>query len=234
VKISKKYQKKFVTKIAQRLNSPAYSENEISLCESDKSRSLVFIRCHEPEDESSFVEAEVFFAVQVFDVPKLTEKYSGRIVDKDAFTCSLQLRNVAFPGHGLPDWNFELSIDDKESIERAARQIVEIAKSVLVPLAEQCRDIPGLIAAIKANEIPVHKFDFALLLALAGMFDQCKIHIDDTRSFFQDPRTGPSNPTIVLHMLDALALDVEARVGDGCPAFIGRPEVWLTRLVLAR
>lgn len=210
-----KFQKKFIAKIAQRLGKPVWSNSEILLCESVISRSLISIRCLEREDVDSVVEAEVFFTVQVFDVPRLWGKYTGRRIDKDAFTCSLQLRDVVFPNYGLPDWSFEMSVNDQESIEWAIEKISKVASVELIPLAEKCRTIHDLIAAIKEYGISVHKFDFALLLALGGMFEQCRSEIMNARSLFHDPETGPTNATILLKMLDALALDVDESVSSG-------------------
>lgn len=203
-----KQNRSLIKKIAVLLKRPIRSGSAVVLNESDTVRLLIATRCIECEENTQRMSIEVMFAVQVFALPVLWSKYSGRKLYPETYSAVLPLQKAVFPDCDLPDWWFQVSMDDRESIDGAINRVVAVARTRLLPIAEKCETAADILALNDEGLIAVHRFDRLLLLFLTGRYDECQLALAKARLHFSDPQHGPTNPAILLSMCDKLADDL--------------------------
>jgi hypothetical protein len=186
------------------------SENMLVLHLNNHVRNAVSFRCVRERENDPFVWIEMKFMVTVFVHEKLWERYSGRPGVKAPVTCSQQVRHVAYPGYGLPESGFEVSMADSNARSDIVNIMSRVIIEKLIPLANNCQDYAAILKEVQNCTLSAQKFDYAILLAISGDIAGAFRIINEGKQFFSDPLNGFASGGIMHKMFVALESELNS------------------------
>lgn len=205
-------QKKFCGKIVRALSQfsgrSVFKNSSVMLLKNDDLQAYINIRCENERDKEGFFFIEASFCILAYAIPPLWAKYSGRPLIPDAVTCSLQLRDATFPGYGLPPFEFSIHEDDVEGLDNIVHTLGNLILLKLIPIADQCNDLGGLLSVVENENIGIHMFDKAFLSFAAGLYSETEKCVQEIKAFLLDKDRAPQNPKIMQTMVCGLENDL--------------------------
>lgn len=209
-----KYCKAMLKQLARETASKtAPGDSALILQSSSGVDNLIELRCTAEKARLGFIWIEVTYLIRIAAVNDLWAFYSGRNVGREKATCSLQIRDVTFPGYDLPDWGFSLPMDQPNEQMEAIQILKKVIIEKIWPIARTCTDLSGVVAAMESYGITGHKVDNIFLYALAGMAEKALEKIREAKAFWLDPENGFGPGNVIVSILEAVEVDLHTH-GD--------------------
>ena len=160
---SKTLSGKIIKQLSVALGLPKQNNEKLIFFSTNELQSEFVLRAGLEKKDGDVFFLESYFGIKVDHVSMLWAAYSGRPAVGESFLCSLQIRNAVFPGYHLPDWNFAIKNDDDIGLEKCISILNLVISEKIIPLANRCATVSGLLDVVRSNDIQIDLMDKAIL-----------------------------------------------------------------------